>query len=120
VLAGAGSATLAGGWHVRQASPNGGRTSTTYSDLSRNANAGLGQLDLVEVLKAKNLEVIDDRTNGGGLWVLGGPELSDLLEEFRAGGLRFTHLRSGRRLTGNRPAWYTWELADLAADRASK
>lgn len=65
-----------------------------------------GQLDVVEFLRSRHLEVIDKRASGGALWVVGGQEISGLLNGLRAKGLRFSFAKNGGKATKNRPAWF--------------
>lgn len=65
------------------------------------------QFDLVSYLNEKGLEVIDKRKNGGSLWVVGGQEISPILEELRSRRIRFIFAKNGGRATKNRPAWFT-------------
>lgn len=63
--------------------------------------------ELISALKRKGLEVIDKRPVGGALWVVGGPELADVLNEFMEYGHRFSFAAKGGRASRHRPAWYT-------------
>ncbi|TYS45620.1 AAA domain-containing protein [Bacillus infantis] len=60
-----------------------------------------------EFLESKGLEVIDKRNKGGALWVLGGQELSPLIEELRKDNIVFTFAYNGSKSTDKRPSWYT-------------
>jgi hypothetical protein len=62
---------------------------------------------LVDRLRARGLEVIDKRPSGGVLWVVGGPELKSVLQQFERGGARFTFASGGGQVTKKRPAWWT-------------
>jgi hypothetical protein len=68
-----------------------------------------GETDLVSRLQAKGLEVIDKRTSGGAIWVIGGPELKPTLTEFEQSALRFRFAPGGGQSTSRRPAWWTRE-----------
>jgi hypothetical protein len=63
--------------------------------------------DLFAVLALHSLEVVDRRSSGGSLWVIGGPELTGLIEGFADGGLRFAYAQRGAGATGRRPGWWT-------------
>ena len=58
-------------------------------------------------LQDLGLEVIDKRSNGGAVWVVGGTELKDTLEKFAESGVRFKFAPRGSQSTGRRPAWWT-------------
>jgi very-short-patch-repair endonuclease len=66
---------------------------------------------LVERLRSHGLDVKDMRAEGGVLWVIGGPELDQLLKEFKE--VRFEFAPSGNNDTNNwftresQPAWWT-------------
>ena len=66
---------------------------------------------LVDRLRSYGLDVKDKRAKGGLLWVIGGPELDELLKEFKE--VRFEFAASGHEdinnwFTGeNRSGWWT-------------
>lgn len=66
-----------------------------------------GTEDIVEFLRRRDFEVVDKRASGGPLWVVGGWELSLVLNDLKAKGHKFTFAKNGSRSTGNRPAWFT-------------
>jgi len=64
---------------------------------------------LYEFFKSRGLEVIDKRSKGGALWVVGTPEqINNVVREacriFRAGG---NYAMNGGRATSYRTAWFT-------------
>jgi hypothetical protein len=63
--------------------------------------------DLLGYLQEKQLEIIDKRASGGGLWVVGGTELAPLMEELKTRGIAFTLAPQGGRASRHRPAWFT-------------
>jgi hypothetical protein len=63
--------------------------------------------DLCQELQDAGLEVIDNRDNGGALWVVGDIRLQKHLERLRTRGVVFSFAVSGGRATDGRPAWYT-------------
>lgn len=65
------------------------------------------QLDVLDFLQGHHLEVIDKRPVGGALWVVGGREISEILEGLAAKGHRFSFAQNGGKATKNRPAWFT-------------
>lgn len=77
-----------------------------FSDLLPEGKAQVvPDSDLIPYLSKMGLEIVDNRTAGGNLWIVGGQELSGLMEQLRARGTRFRFLQNGGRGTGNRPAW---------------
>lgn len=65
-----------------------------------------GVFDLLAFLNQKGAEVIDKRSAGGALWVIGGTELSSIMAELKTKGIRFTFAKAGGRSTRHRPAWF--------------
>lgn len=63
--------------------------------------------DLREFLVGKGYEVIDKRDNGGSLWLVGGKELTPLIEELKKKEIHFSYTENGSRSTKKRPAWFT-------------
>jgi very-short-patch-repair endonuclease len=57
--------------------------------------------EVMRRVHSMNLAVVDQRTKGGALWVIGGRELEDLLSPY---GFKFA--ASGSHATKRRPAWY--------------
>jgi hypothetical protein len=62
---------------------------------------------LAERLMAASLTVVDNRSNGGSLWVFGDLSLSDLFESLKSEGIRFVYSPSGGRATNQKPGWFT-------------
>ncbi len=64
--------------------------------------------NLVAFLKNKGLEVIDKRSKGGALWVVGGKELDPILKETRRlFGALWIYSQNGGSATGYRTSWFT-------------
>jgi very-short-patch-repair endonuclease len=63
-------------------------------------------LSLSAFLRDKGLIVIDKRPIGGALWVVGGRELSPIMESLQKKGIKFVFAPNGSRSTGNKPAWF--------------
>jgi len=62
---------------------------------------------LAERLVARGLETVDMRAKGGALWVLGGPELREVLKDYKRGGISvFRFAPDGAKCTLGEPAWY--------------
>ena len=68
---------------------------------------GHGAQSLAERLMAASLTVVDNRSNGGNLWVLGDLSLSDFFESLKSEGIRFVYSPSGGRATNQKPGWFT-------------
>ena len=77
------------------------RSTTTHKAVSADS--------MKSFFPSKGLEVIDKRSKGGALWVVGTPEeINSIIKEackmFRAGG---NYAMNGGRSTGYRTAWFT-------------
>ena len=64
-------------------------------------------VSLVAYFRARELHVIDKRSKGGALWVVGGPELGPVMELLRRRGFAFDYAAKGGRATNHKPAWWT-------------
>ncbi len=62
---------------------------------------------LVSYLRDKGLEIVDKRSSGGCLWVVGGPELRVLMQLLKERGINFQFASKGGQATKKRPAWWT-------------
>ena len=62
---------------------------------------------LIERLRNRGLEVIDKRSSGGALWVVGGLEIIQLLQQSGGEGVSFRFANGGGQATGERAAWWT-------------
>ncbi len=68
---------------------------------------------LLQFLAEKRLQIIDKRSSGGCLWVMGGHELTPIMEELKAKGVKFTFVAKGfgsgqnQRQGHSNGAWYT-------------
>lgn len=62
--------------------------------------------DISDVLKEKGIAFVDKRQFGGALWVIGGRELEDLMQELKAQGYRFWFSQKGGKVSKNQPAWF--------------
>jgi very-short-patch-repair endonuclease len=63
--------------------------------------------DLLAFLRSKGIEIIDKRSIGGALWIVGGSELWPLVKELGQKRIQFNFVLKGTKSTGYRPAWYT-------------
>ncbi len=61
---------------------------------------------LLHLLDEKRLEYLDLRDRGGSLWVIGGSELGDVMNELRTKGFVFRYRAEGGRATKGRAAWW--------------
>jgi hypothetical protein len=73
--------------------------------LERPAEPSTGD-ELLDLLAAQSVEVVDKRSTGGALWVVGGPELAELMDRLAARGFRFSYSKDGGRASKHRPAWW--------------
>jgi very-short-patch-repair endonuclease len=63
--------------------------------------------DLLAFLRSKGVEIVDKRSVGGALWIVGGSELWPLVKELGQKRIQFNFVLQGTKSTGYRPAWYT-------------
>jgi hypothetical protein len=82
-------------------------TDLDVTDQPAGEDINIEQASLVQRLQAHGLQVVDNRFDGGALWVIGGLEIWPLLKQFE--GFRFGFFSSGDRATGRRPGWWTKE-----------
>lgn len=61
---------------------------------------------LIDVLKIKGIETIDNRAKGGFLWVIGGRELENMLNQTSIRNIKLKFLAKGGRTSNGRAAWY--------------
>ncbi len=66
-----------------------------------------GPTPLAEVFRRRGLKVIDNRSKGGALWVIDGPEVQAIITSLREAGIVFVFKREGSTASGHRPAWWT-------------
>lgn len=64
------------------------------------------KVDVLELLKVKDVPFIDKREHGGALWILGGHELDALMVELEAQGYRFAFSSKGGKVSKGKPAWF--------------
>jgi very-short-patch-repair endonuclease len=89
---------------VQHISSNQALNHTSYTSDQRNKN---GPPNVITFLSEKGLTVIDKRTSGGAIWVVGGAELLPMIKELEKKGIRFRFAQNGSHSTQNRPAWFT-------------
>jgi hypothetical protein len=80
--------------------PSGPALPTAQSDAASTRDD-----DILVALAQHGLTIVDMRTKNGCLWVVGGPELGDLLRKI-APEREFKFAEHGGRATGHRPAWF--------------
>lgn len=61
---------------------------------------------MLEIIKAKGIDVIDNRQKSETLWVIGTEELEELLEPFKSHNIFFRFMRNGSLTTSHQPAWF--------------
>lgn len=64
---------------------------------------------LVNYLEKNGLEYIDDRAEGGSIWVIGDRGIESLLKPLENFGIRFRFKVTGGKASRNRPAWFWYE-----------
>ncbi len=62
--------------------------------------------DVISFLKKKNVKFIDKRDRNGALWIVGGKELSPIINECKKFGVFFHFKEDGGRQTDFRPGWW--------------
>lgn len=73
-------------------------------------------MNLFDQLSTNGAEVVDKRQNGGALWVIGGKELSQIMQDFKERGIHFAFKSGGGKATGGRDGW--WAKTDIAIPEA--
>jgi DNA helicase-2/ATP-dependent DNA helicase PcrA len=63
--------------------------------------------NLPTFLTDKGLNFVDKRPQGGALWLIGGKELSPVIEELKAKGFQFSYTHKGGHASNYEPAWYS-------------
>jgi hypothetical protein len=64
------------------------------------------ETDIIELLKEEKIQYEDNRKIGGALWIIGGHELDDFVNECKSLNIKFTYKEEGNRTTNYRPAWW--------------
>ena len=62
---------------------------------------------LFEYLSSRGFSIIDHRTKGGALWVIGDDELEETMRFLHSKGCVFRYTPNGTPATRHRPAWWT-------------
>lgn len=66
----------------------------------------INSIEIKELLEQNELDLIDKRPLNGALWILGGWELKEKLDEFKLYGLHFRFAHNGSNSTKRKPAWF--------------
>ena len=62
--------------------------------------------DVIALLKKQGVKFIDKRSSNGSLWIIGGKELTPIVEECLSFGVKFNFKETGGKLTGHKPSWW--------------
>ncbi|WP_144613186.1 sigma factor-like helix-turn-helix DNA-binding protein [Bacillus cereus] len=62
--------------------------------------------DLMSYLQSHDIEIIDKRSAGGSLWLIGGWELKEVLDPLKSRKIYFRYTAKGGRVTKRKPAWF--------------
>ena len=84
--------------------------SKSISDLQLFLNDNTESADedeLIKALKGRNLPYIDNRPKNGVLWVIGGIEIKDIIEQLSETGYVFHFKECGGKATKKRAGWWT-------------
>ena len=84
--------------------------SKSISDLQLYLNDDTESADedeLIKALKGYNLPYIDNRPKNGVLWVIGGIEIKDIIEQLSETGYVFHFKECGGKATKKRAGWWT-------------
>lgn len=65
-----------------------------------------GATEVIDLLKQNGISYVDKRDNNGALWIIGGKELSDIVEKCRELGVNFTFKKEGGKATKRKPGWW--------------
>lgn len=65
-----------------------------------------GKVEIAAVLQQEKLNLVDKRSFGGALWVVGDWELKEILGSWNAQGIYFRFARNGSNSTRRKPAWF--------------
>jgi very-short-patch-repair endonuclease len=97
--------------HTKEISIPSANNSMTNQDMECAPPSELSvQIDLNNLLayfSLKKLTVVDNRSKGGALWVIGGKELKPIFDEIKQKGTMFYFNERGGSATNHKPAWWT-------------
>ncbi|CAH8718673.1 DUF4145 domain-containing protein [Paenibacillus thiaminolyticus] len=63
-------------------------------------------VEVGDYLSHQGLTVVDKRSNGGALWIVGGWELKEVLFSLKPEGIFFKYAKNGSQSTKRKPAWF--------------
>ena len=69
---------------------------------------------MINYLNRNDLHYVDERAEGGALWIIGGLEIYSKLTPLRNAGVRFQLLTDGIKNPTGRPAWWTKDKAVIS------
>lgn len=70
---------------------------------------------LFALLDKHRVQYVDHRRKGGCLWVIGGHELDNIIDQCHSVGFHFKYKTEGSRSTDGRPAWWTKNIFETVA-----
>ena len=62
--------------------------------------------EIINLLEQNNVKYTDNRSKGGGLWIIGGKELSGIVKQAKELGFNFHFKEEGGRATKHQPGWW--------------
>ena len=62
--------------------------------------------DVIALLEREKVPYVDKRSKGGALWIIGGKELSDVVRQCKALGIRFNFKVDGGKATKGKDGWW--------------
>ena len=73
---------------------------------------------LLQKIADAKCRIIDKRQNGGALWIVGGKNLSPIMNEFKGLGVHFIFKAGGGKATGGKDGW--WAKTDIVLPDLNK
>lgn len=106
-------ASSVGEWSQRSETNDGADKQTVSPQEVEKETAASAELaeavqgvEIADYLSGKSMQILDKRSNGGALWVIGGWELKDILFGLKPQGFYFRFARNGSQSTKRKPAWF--------------
>lgn len=69
--------------------------------------------ELGDILRKYEIQYIDNRKNGGSLWIIGGQELVPIVQECNEIGVTFHFKKGGGRASRGQDAWWTYDKSPV-------
>lgn len=69
--------------------------------------------ELGDILRKNEIQYIDNRKNGGSLWIIGGQELVPIVQECNEIGVTFHFKKGGGRASREQDAWWTYDKSPV-------